>query len=100
VTITPDAVLSAQFPRRLPADLEVELQDGAILRSYRDDYHGFHTNPFDWTAARKKFDRVTRAFASLAERDALADVIATLDERPIGALTALLGGIRAQATAA
>jgi 2-methylcitrate dehydratase len=100
VTITPRMSLSARFPKRLPAELEVELEDGTIFSAQREDYHGFHTDPFDWTAARAKFDRVTRAFTTAADRDAIADMIATLEERPIAALTSLLGGIRAQATAA
>lgn len=94
VTVTPDSSLSAQFPHRLPADLEIEQEDGSVFRAQRDDYHGFHTRPFDWTAARRKFDRVTYAFTNAPERDALAEVIATLDERPVAALTSLLGDIR------
>jgi 2-methylcitrate dehydratase len=100
VTITADPILSAQFPRRLPAGVEAELQDGTIFRAERDDYHGFHTKPFDWTAARAKFDRVTGAVTRAAERDAISQVIATLDERPITALTSLLGGLHACAKAA
>jgi 2-methylcitrate dehydratase len=100
VTVTVDPTLSKQFPRRLPADLEVELQDGKIFQAHRDDYHGFHTDPFDWAAAREKFDRVTREFTNSAQRDALADTIACLDERPVSALTSLLGNIHAHATAA
>lgn len=100
VTITPKMSLSARFPQRLPAELEVELENGTIFSAQREGYHGFHTDPFDWTAARAKFDRVTRAFTTAADRDAIADVVATLEERPITALTSLLGGIRAQATAA
>ncbi|TYO65103.1 MmgE/PrpD family protein [Bradyrhizobium hipponense] len=94
VTVTPASNLSAQFPHRLPADLEIEQEDGSVFRAQRDDYHGFHTKPFDWTAARRKFDRVTSAFTNASERDALAEVIATLDERPVAALTSLLGDIR------
>src|SRR6266699_6682346 len=52
VVIAPDQALSARFPQRMPAVLEVELDDGTVLRAARDDYHGFHTNPFDWTTAR------------------------------------------------
>jgi 2-methylcitrate dehydratase len=100
VTITPDPALSAQFPQRLPAYLEVVLKDGTILRARRDDYCGFHTNPFDWNTARAKFDRVARTFTTPTERDAIAEVIATLDKRPITALTSLLGDIRFHATAA
>jgi 2-methylcitrate dehydratase len=72
----------------MPAVLEVELNDGAVLRAARDDYHGFHTNPFDWTTARQKFDRVTRAFLTKAAADRIAEVIANLDERPVSELTA------------
>lgn len=90
VTITPDPELSARFPGLLPARLEVELDDGSVASASRDDYHGFYTNPFDWTAARDKFNRVTHAFTSSAERDAIAETIATLDERSVDELTALL----------
>jgi 2-methylcitrate dehydratase len=100
VTIIPDPALSALFPQRLPADLEVELGGGAVLRACRDDYHGFHTRPFDWSTARDKFDRVTRAFTEPAERDAIAEVIATLEQRPVAALASLIGAIRARNTEA
>jgi 2-methylcitrate dehydratase len=99
ITITPEARLSALFPQCLPAELEAELEDGTVLSVRREDYHGFHTSPFDWTAARAKFDRVSRTFTTAAERAAIADVIATLDERPIADLTELLGNIRSHAAA-
>src|SRR5207249_5438971 len=31
VTVTPELALSARFPQRLPAELEVELEDGTIF---------------------------------------------------------------------
>jgi len=97
VTVTPDPEMSAQFPRRMPAALDVHLSGGEVLTARRDDYPGFHTRPFDWAAARQKFDRLTRPFITTAERRALADAIATVDERPIAHLTALLGRVRARA---
>src|SRR5215475_11123607 len=90
VVITPDQALSERFPQRIPAVLEVELNDGTVLRAARDDYHGFHTNPFDWATARQKFDRVTRASLSKVAADRIADVIANLDERPVSDLTACI----------
>ena len=86
-----------RFPERLLAEIEVEVKDGAILSARREDYHGFHTDPFDWTAARAKFGRVSGAFATAAERAAIAEAIGTLDERPIADLTNLLGGMRPHA---
>jgi 2-methylcitrate dehydratase len=93
VVIVPDEVLSAQFPARMPALLDVELDDGAVLHAARDDYHGFHTNPFDWAAARQKFDRVTRRFLIPAAAGRIADVIASLDARPVSDLTACLAAV-------
>jgi len=100
VSIAPLAELSALFPRKLPARLEVELESGEILTAARDDYHGFHTNPFDWKAARAKFDFVTRGFVSASQREAIAEAVMSLNERPIADLTALLGSVRShEATA-
>jgi 2-methylcitrate dehydratase len=93
VTVSEDPSLSAHFPQQLPAALEVELDDGTLLTAERFDYRGFHTNPFDWQTARAKFDQVTAAFTTAAERDGLAGVIASLDQRPLNALTTLLAGI-------
>lgn len=100
VTVSVDPALSKRFPRHLPADLKVELREGMIFHAHRDDYHGFHTNPFNWAAAREKFDRVTRDFTNDAQRDALAEIVATLEERPVCVLTSSLGGVHAHAAAA
>ena len=79
----------------MPAALDVTLDDGMHFHAAREDYHGFHTNPLDWRAARQKFDRLTRAFMAPAARDALADVIATLDGREVSDLTSRLGRVHA-----
>lgn len=100
VIVTPEPELSAQFPEQLPADLQVELQDGLVLRAVRADYHGFHTDPFDWAAAHAKFNRVARDFTTAAERDAIASLVAELDRHQIIELSHLLGRIRGQAAAA
>jgi 2-methylcitrate dehydratase len=96
VKVAPSAELSARFPQSLPARLEVELEDGAVFSAARYDYRGFFTDPFDWPAAREKFDRVARAHADAALRDAIADAVATLERREVAELTALLAkvGIR------
>jgi 2-methylcitrate dehydratase len=99
VTVAPDPALTALFPAKLPARLEVALADGAVLTSYREDYPGFHTNPVDWAAARAKFDRVSEAFATAEQRDAIAATVSDLNARRVCDLTALLGAIRAETAA-
>ena len=98
VVVTEDADLTARFPQQLPADLEVERHDGTVLRAERSGYHGFHTEPFDWQTARAKFDRLTAAFTTTSQRDGLADVIATLERRPLNALTSLLATMATTST--
>jgi len=100
VTVVPVAAFSALFPQRLPARLEVELESGEILSAERQDYHGFHTNPFDWTAACAKFDSVASGFISAQPRAAIVDVIINLNERPVTELTTLLGAATTKAAAA
>lgn len=97
VTVAPSAELSARFPRLLPARLEIELDNAHVLKAAREDYHGFHTNPFDWEAARAKFDRLARPFTSSSERDAIAEAIVSLEQRHVTDLTKLLGVAGARA---
>ncbi len=88
VMVTPRAALTALFPGKLPARLEIEFQDGSILRASRDDYSGFYTSPFDWADARAKFELFVERSPQWEE--AVANVVASLDERPLADLIALL----------
>jgi 2-methylcitrate dehydratase len=65
----------------------VEKQKTTIYRARRDDYHGFHSKPFDWTAAQKKFNGLVSPFLTTGERDALVDIIATLENLLTAALS-------------
>jgi 2-methylcitrate dehydratase len=94
VTIEPDDEFSARFPDAMPADLTVTLADGTELRSEKDSYEGFHTNPLTWEKARTKFDALTSPFASQELRDEIADVVHKLDELQVSELTALLANVR------
>lgn len=93
VVIEPDAELSAQFPERMPARLEVTLANGSVFRASRDDYEGFHTNPLSWAGARRKFDGLAAPFAGQALRDEIAAIVADLEHRPIRDLTAALARV-------
>jgi 2-methylcitrate dehydratase len=90
VTVTPVCALTALFPARLPARLEIELEDGSILRASHDDYRGFYTAPFDWVDARAKFDFIVKPFVRPQWPDAVANAVASLEERPLADLIELL----------
>ncbi len=93
VEITPDDEFSARFPEAMPADLEVTLTGGTVLRSERDSYEGFHTNPLDWAGARRKFDAVTTPFTTRELRDEIAEIVGHLEDRSVAELTSALGRV-------
>lgn len=90
VEIRPDPELSRRFPAEHGARLRLRLRDGRLLERAKHDYHGFHTDPMDWDAARAKFDRlvVPRVGAACAAR--IADTVAHLEEPAVADLTAVL----------
>ncbi|KAB1657959.1 MmgE/PrpD family protein [Pseudoclavibacter chungangensis] len=94
VEITPDDGFSARFPDEMPAELEVTLRDGTVLRAERSTYEGFHTDPLSWEGARRKFDALTAPFTSEEQRDAIAKVVHHLEDAHVRELTALLAEVR------
>lgn len=94
VRITPSDAFSDRFPNEMPADLEVELQDGTVFRSSQDSYHGFFDNPLDWDSARKKFDGLAAPFADQELRDEIAGLVRDLEQHEVAELTAALARVR------
>lgn len=93
VRIQPTDEFSDRFPDHMPADLEVELTDGTVLRATKETYQGFHDNPLDWEAARAKFDALATPFADEALRDEIADLVHRLEDHDVSELTAALAKV-------
>ena len=99
VEVVPDDGFSARFPAEMPADLEVTLTDGTVLRSVRSSYEGFHTNPMSWDVARAKFDAVASPFASSDLREEIATIVRDLEHHPVRELTGALARVSTHALA-
>lgn len=97
-TVVPDESFSARFPAEMPARVVVTLTDGTELATSRSAYKGFHTDPLDWKNARQKFDRLTCGFIDEPLQEAIAETIASLDQRRVTDLTRLLARIGAGPT--
>jgi 2-methylcitrate dehydratase len=93
VEVVPDDGFSARFPAEMPADLEVTLTDGTVLRSVQSSYEGFHTNPMSWDVARAKFDAVASPFASDQLREEIAAIVRDLEHHPVRELTRALARV-------
>jgi 2-methylcitrate dehydratase len=99
VEVVPDDGFSARFPAEMPADLEVTLTDGTVLRSVQSSYEGFHTNPMSWDVARAKFDAVASPFASDQLREEIAAIVRDLEHHPVRELTRALARVSTRALA-
>ena len=99
VDVDTDESFSARFPAEMPAELEVTLTDGTILRSVQSSYEGFHTNPMSWDVARAKFDAVAAGFTSPALREDIARIVRDLEHHGVRELTAALARVSTNALA-
>jgi 2-methylcitrate dehydratase len=90
VEVRPDPELSARFPAEHSARVRVHLRDGSVLERAKRDYHGFHTNPMSWEAARAKFDGLAAPAADADLRDRIAGAVRRLDTIDAAELTRLL----------
>ena len=84
-----DASLDAEYPRRWPAAAEIHLRDGTVLQTRVEFATGEPENPVPLEGLHAKF--MSLAATSVADPEALADAILTLDQAPnLSALTAAL----------
>jgi len=90
-TMVENAHANAEFPLTRLARVRLQLQDGTWLQS------DWHTPRWDWqdppsdADLRAKFDDFAIPVLGASKAAALAQVIATLDTRPLADLRALLG---------
>ncbi|MFB4205569.1 2-methylcitrate dehydratase [wastewater metagenome] len=93
VTVRPDPDYSARFPAEMPSRVDVTLRDGSVLSAETAAYRGFHTNPLEWGDAVAKFGRLVTPFTGAWLRDRIVDTLATLEQRRVGELGALLARV-------
>ena len=97
VAIQPDAALSQRFPAEMPCRIQVSLKDGRTLRIEKQDYEGFYTRPLSWEQAVAKFERLAAPAINDAQRAAIIETVAQLENKHITQLTELLHAATAQA---
>jgi 2-methylcitrate dehydratase len=94
VSARPNASYTAQYPRRMPAKITVQLKDGTTLEHEVQDYPGMPSRPFTWNDVVEKFDQLTadRIDSDLANQ--IKDAVYSLEHIKVKDLMALLARIR------
>ncbi|HEY6577916.1 MAG TPA: MmgE/PrpD family protein [Rhizomicrobium sp.] len=97
VTIEPDAGFSARFPEEMACRVAIRLLDGRQWDIEKRDYHGFHTRPFSYEDATRKFCELSEPFAAQPLCSAIVDAVRQLEADNIRQLARLLKAVPATA---
>jgi len=84
---------SQRFPEEMPCRIQVALRDGQTLVKESRDYPGFVSQPISWEMACKKFNLLAAPYAAEAERKALINAVADLENTRVHHLMQLLASI-------
>jgi 2-methylcitrate dehydratase len=78
------------YPDKLMAKVEITLNDGRKFACKKEDYPGFHTQPFTWEQAIEKFDRLASDTIDEAQIKKIVKVIRHLEEHNMDSLMKLI----------
>lgn len=93
VSVQPRKLFSERFPGEMPCRVKITLKDGCVFEQETKDYEGFFTRPMSWEMVVQKFNKITTLYASAAQRIAIADAVANLEQISVGELMKQLGGV-------
>ncbi|MGH6889010.1 MAG: MmgE/PrpD family protein [Rhizomicrobium sp.] len=96
VEIRTDAALSSRFPEQLPCRIAIALKGGRVVEIEKQDYHGFHTRPFSWDDAKRKFCILCEPFTAQPLCNAILECVERLESLQVRELTRFLEAVPAQ----
>jgi 2-methylcitrate dehydratase len=97
VSVSANPAYSQRFPEEMPCRIQVVLRDGRAIVKESRDYPGFLSQPMSWEAARVKFNLLMEPYTTAADRTAVADAVADLENTRICDLMKLLTHVRESA---
>jgi len=93
VSVQSGTCFSERFPNEMPCRVKITLKDGRVLEQETNDYEGFFTRPMSWEMAIQKFNEIATPHASAAQRTAIADAVASLEQVSVRELMQCLAAL-------
>lgn len=93
VVVEPAADLTAAYPGRTAARVQIVTRDGRRFGHEQSDYEGSPTRPLSWGRVVDKFHWLAEPFCGEDLRGEIVDAVERLDEISTRELTALLGTV-------
>ena len=94
VSVTANPAYSQRFPDEMPCQVRVTLSDGRTLTKEGRDYPGFVSHPMSWELATQKFNRLAAPYTTDAEKKAITNAVADMDNTRVRDLMRLLSSVR------
>ena len=83
------------YPEKMKCKVEIKLNNGEVITHEKEDYHGFHTRPFDWQDTIEKFNRLSSGIVTKQAADNIIETVRYMDTLPdMRQLTDLISSIR------
>jgi 2-methylcitrate dehydratase len=93
IFVCPRKDLSDRFPFEMPCHLKVSLRNGKILEHEKKDYEGFYTRPVNWDGAVRKFEFLSRPYASSELSMSIRQAVNDLESIRVEELAELLARV-------
>lgn len=91
VEVEEDEELTERFENdEMPANIDVELEDGTTYRVEKDDFSGHPNNPMTWDQVEQKFTTMTEDHYDESHRNEIVETVKALDEHEVSDLVELL----------
>jgi 2-methylcitrate dehydratase len=91
VEVEEDEELTERFENdEMPANIDIELEDGTTYRIEKDDFSGHPNNPMTWEQVEQKFTTMTEDHYDESHRDEIVETVKALDEHEVSDLVELL----------
>ena len=90
VSVSENPTYSQRFPEEMPCRIQVVLRDGRTLVKESRDYPGFVSQPMSWEMACNKFNLLVSPYTTDAQRKAVTNAVADLEDTRIRDLMKLL----------
>ena len=93
VDVKPAPDLSAAYPERTSARINVVTHDGRTLSREQSDFEGSPTRPMSWDRVVEKFDWLAEPFVDDVLRADIITAVGNLDQIPVSELAGLLSAV-------
>jgi 2-methylcitrate dehydratase len=93
VSVRPNHEYTELYPAKMPAQITVRLQDGAVIEHEVENFPGMPSDPFTWEDSVEKFDRLVAGRADESVSREIKDAVRSLESIQVKDLMQLLGRV-------